>query len=86
MPLSTRHLILRRRVQPPSTQAIGIGGITPLQISLSGSTQVTSTALHSSDAINLQWTVNGTFGFVHVENIGSPIWDNSYVVDASAQL
>ena len=66
----------------PSNQAIGIGGITPLQISTSGSTQTTSTALHVSDAINLQWTATGTFGFVHVENIGSPIWDNSYVADA----
>jgi hypothetical protein len=65
----------------PSNQAIGIGGITPLQVSTSGSTQVTSTALHVSDAINPQWTASGTFGFVHVENIGSPIWQNSYVAD-----
>jgi len=65
----------------PSNQAIGIGGITPLQVSTSGSTQTTSTALHATDAINAQWTATGTFGFVHVENIGSPIWQNSYVAD-----
>jgi Putative beta-barrel porin 2 len=65
----------------PSNQAIGIGGITPLQVSTSGSTQTTSTALHASDVIDQQWTATGTFGFVHVENIGSPIWQNSYVAD-----
>jgi hypothetical protein len=65
----------------PSNQAIGIGGITPLQVSTSGSTQTTSTALSASYTINQQWTANGTFGFVHIENIGSPIWDNSYVAD-----
>ena len=65
----------------PSNQAIGIGGITPLQVSTSGSTQTTSTALNASYTINQQWTATGTFGFVHIENIGSPIWDNSYVAD-----
>jgi Putative beta-barrel porin 2 len=66
---------------PPSNQAIGLPGVTPLQISTSGSTQTTSTTLHANYLINPQWTVNGTFGFVHIENIGSPIWDNSYVAD-----
>jgi hypothetical protein len=66
---------------PPSNQAIGIGGITPLQVSTSGSTQTTSTALNVSYGINQQWSSTGTFGFVHVENIGSPIWQNSYVAD-----
>ena len=56
---------------PPSTQAIGIPGITPLQIPLSSSTQITSASLHSSYTINPQWTLNGLFGYTHVENIGS---------------
>ncbi len=68
---------------PPSTQALGIPAITPLQIPLSSSTQTTSTSLHSSYIISPQWTVNGLFGFTHIENIGSPIWDDSYVADAS---
>jgi Putative beta-barrel porin 2 len=68
---------------PPSTQAIGIPGITPLQISLSSSTKITSTSLHSSYIINPQWTVNGLFAYVHVDNIGSPIWQDSWVGDAS---
>ena len=68
---------------PPSTQAIGIPGITPLQVPLSSSSQITSASLHSSYAINPQWSLNGLFGFTHIENIGSPIWDNSYVADAS---
>ena len=66
---------------PASNQAIGIGGITPLQISTSGSTQTTSTALNVSYAMDQQWNSTGTFGFVHIENIGSPIWQNSYVAD-----
>jgi hypothetical protein len=65
----------------PSNQAIGIGGITPLQVSTSGSTQTTSTALHVSYAMSPQWSTAAVFGFVHIENIGSPIWENSYVVD-----
>ena len=65
----------------PSTQAIVIPGITPLQIALSSSTQITSTSLRSSYTINPQWSATGTFAFTHVENIGSPIWDNSYVLD-----
>ncbi len=68
---------------PPATQALGIPGITPLQIALSSSSQITSASLHSSYAFNPQWTANGLFGYTHVENIGSPIWTNSYVADAS---
>ncbi len=66
----------------PSTQAIVIPGITPLQVALSSSTQITSTSLRSSYTINPLWTATGTFAFTHVENIGSPFWDNSYVADA----
>jgi len=67
---------------PPSNQAIGLPGITPLQVATSSSSQTTAASLHASYTINLQWSVNALFGFVHIENIGSPIWDNSYVVDA----
>ena len=70
--MSTKQSILRRRGRRHQHQAIGNPGITPLQIPLSGSTQTTSTALHASYAINPQWTVNGLFGFMHIENIGSP--------------
>ncbi len=66
----------------PSTQALFIPGITPLQIALSSSTQITSTSLRSSYIINPQWSATGTFAFTHVENIGSPTWDNSYLADA----
>jgi hypothetical protein len=68
---------------PPSTQALNVPALTPLQFSLSSSTQITSTSLHSSYIISPQWSVNGVFGFTHVENIGSPVWDDSYVADAS---
>jgi len=67
---------------PPSNLAIGIPGITPLQIATSNSTQTTSAALRTSYTINPQWSVTGLFGFTHVEFIGSPTWDNSYVADA----
>jgi hypothetical protein len=68
---------------PPSTQALAIPGITPLQIPITGATKVTSTSLHSSYVISPQWTVNGLFAYVHIDNIGSPIWDDSWVGDAS---
>jgi hypothetical protein len=67
---------------PPSNQALNLPGITPLQVATSSSTQTTAAALHANYTINPQWSVNGLFGFVHIENIGSPIWDNSYVWDA----
>jgi Putative beta-barrel porin 2 len=66
---------------PPSNQAIGLPGVTPLQVATSSSTQTTSASLHANYVVNPQWTVNGLFGFVHIENIGSPVWDNSYVGD-----
>jgi hypothetical protein len=68
---------------PPSTQALGTPAITPLQIPLSSSTRITSASLNSSYIISPQWTVNSLFAFTHIENIGSPIWDDSYVADAS---
>ena len=67
---------------PPSNLAIGIGGITPLQVATSSSTRTMSTTLRASYTINPQWSVNGLFGFTQIINIGSPIWDDSYVVDA----
>jgi Putative beta-barrel porin 2 len=67
---------------PASNQAIGIPGITPLQVATSSSTQTTSTGLHLNYAMSPQWSANGVFAFVHVENIGSPIWQDSYVADA----
>ncbi len=60
---------------PPSTLALSTPAITPLQIPVSGSTKITSTGLHSSYIINSQWTLNALFGYTHIENIGSPIWE-----------
>ncbi len=68
---------------PPSTQAITFPGVTPLQVATSSGTKITSTSLHSTYIINPQWTLNGLFGFVHIDNIGSPIWDDSWLADAS---
>jgi hypothetical protein len=65
----------------PTNQAINIPGITPLQIPTTSSSEVTSTGLHVSYAISPQWSASGLFGFTHVDNIGSPIWDDSYVAD-----
>ena len=67
----------------PSTQALNVSALTPLQVALSSSTQITSTTLSSSYTISPLWTATGTFGFTHIENIGSPIWDDSYVADFS---
>jgi hypothetical protein len=64
-----------------SNQAINIPGITPLQIATSSSTETTSTSVHFTYTISPQWSVTGLFGFTHVDNIGSQIWDDSYVAD-----
>jgi len=67
----------------PSTQALGIPGITPLQVALSSSSQVYSTSLQSSYTINPQWSVSGILGYTHIADVGSPIWDDSWLADAS---
>jgi hypothetical protein len=67
---------------PASNQALGISGITPIQIATSSSTQTTSTTVRSSYILSPQWSTTEVFGFTHIDNIGSPIWDNSYIADA----
>jgi hypothetical protein len=66
----------------PSTQAINIPGVTPLQIPTTSSTEITSTTLSVSYLISPQWSATGLFAFTHVDNIGSPIWNDSFVGDA----
>ncbi len=67
----------------PATQALSIPAITPLQVAVTSSTQITATSLRSAYAINPQWTLTNLFGFTRVQYIGSPIWDNSWVADTT---
>jgi hypothetical protein len=53
-----------------------------LQIATSSSTEITSTSLNVSYLIAPLWTITGVFGFTHVDNLGSPIWNDSFVADA----
>jgi hypothetical protein len=67
----------------PTTQALSIPAITPLQVPVTSSTQITATSLRSSYIINPQWTLTNLFGFTRIQFIGSPLWDNSWVADTT---
>ena len=70
----------------PSTQALTLPVITPLQISVSSSTQTTATSLHSTYEISPQWTASGLFGYTRVQYLGTMQWQNAWIADAILQI
>ena len=66
-----------------STQALSLPGTTPLQISVSSSTEITATSLQVDYRITPQWLASGTFGYTHIQYIGSPSLTNTWLADAS---
>jgi uncharacterized protein (PEP-CTERM system associated) len=54
-----------------------------LAIPVSSSTRSTATSLTTSYLLSVQWSINGTLAYTHVENIGSPQWDNSWLADVA---
>ena len=52
-----------------------------LTIPVSSSTRSTATSLNTSYLLSVQWSINGTFGFTHVDYINSPRVDNSWLAD-----
>jgi hypothetical protein len=69
----------------PSIQALTIPVLTPAEIPLSGSVKLTSATLQSSYIISPQWTIAGSVGYTHVEEIGSPIIQDYWFVDTSVK-
>jgi Putative beta-barrel porin 2 len=65
----------------PTNLALTVPGLTAVQVPLTASTQITSTALQSSYQITPQWFANCLFAYAQIEYIGSPRVDNSYVFD-----
>jgi hypothetical protein len=68
---------------PASTQALNISALTPLQIPVSSSTQITASSLRSDYHITPLWTVSGTFAYTRINFLGSPAWDNTWLADAT---
>jgi hypothetical protein len=52
-----------------------------LVIPVSTSTRTTATSLNSSYQISKQWSVNGTLAYIHADDIGSPIVNNSWLAN-----
>ena len=69
----------------PSIQALTIPVLTPALIPFSSSSQITSATLQSNYIISPQWTVGGTVGYTHVEEIGSPIIQDYWFLDTSVK-
>lgn len=55
----------------------------PLQVSLSSSTNVTSIALRPEYRIAPAWTLTGLFGYIRVEYLGSPALSTAWLADAT---
>src|ERR1035437_1321224 len=55
--------------------------LSALAIPVSSSTRITATSLNTSYLLSVQWSINGTFGFTHVDYINSPRVDNSWLAD-----
>jgi hypothetical protein len=70
----------------PSTQAINIGALTPVQIPLSSSTNITAYTLKTDVKLTPKWTASGLLGFTRIEFIGSPALENVWLADATIKF
>jgi hypothetical protein len=67
----------------PSTQAINLPLSTPLQISTSSSTQITTSTLRSDFLLTPQWTASDTVGYTNTVFLGTPSWEDAWFAIAS---
>jgi Putative beta-barrel porin 2 len=68
-----------------SIQALTLPVLTPAQIPLSSSVKLTTATVQSSYIISPKWTITGSVGYTHVDEIGSPIIQNFWFVDTSVK-
>jgi hypothetical protein len=66
-----------------SNLALTIPTATPLQIPLSASTRITSTALNSEYQITPQWSTSEHFSYTRVEYVDTPRLDNAWLADVT---
>ena len=62
----------------PSTQAINIPAPTPIQVSTSSSTQITTSTLSSEYQITPQWIASELMGYTNTVFLGSPSWEDAW--------
>lgn len=61
----------------PSTLALSLPVITPLQIPLSSSTQISTSSVQSVYKITPLWTANVLFGYSAADYLGTPNWEKA---------
>jgi hypothetical protein len=66
----------------PSTRAVTIPLLTPLQVPLSSSSQITTTSLRSDYKISPQWTATSLLGYTNVAYLGTSTWENAWFASA----
>lgn len=64
---------------PASTQALSAPVTTPLQVSLSSSSQTIVSSLRSEYKITPEWTATALFSYSDVQFLGSPTWEDAWV-------
>jgi hypothetical protein len=67
----------------PSNFAVGTPLLTPVQIPVSSSTQITSNTLQSEYRISSQWSASGILGYTRIQFLGSPISEDAWLADAT---
>ena len=55
----------------------------PVQVPLSGASNVTALSLRPEYRINPQWVVSGLFGYTQIESLDSPLWSDAWLADAT---
>lgn len=66
-----------------STEALSLPGTTPLQISISSSTDITAASLRTDYQISPQWMLSGIVGHTRIEYLGSTSLTTTWLVDAT---
>jgi Putative beta-barrel porin 2 len=67
----------------PSTQAINIPAPTPIQVSTSSSTKITTSTLRSEYKIAPQWTANQALGYTNTIFLGTSSWEDAWFAISS---
>jgi hypothetical protein len=67
----------------PTNQAINLPLPTPIQVPTNGSSQTTTSILHSDYQLSNQWTMGQSIGYTNVMFLGTPSWEDSWFAVAS---
>jgi len=64
-----------------SNFAINIPVPTAVLVPLSSSAAITTTTLQSNYQLTPLWAISGVLGYTHVQDIGSPTWEDAWLTD-----